>query len=104
LDKDGRLPVDLKPGVSARAEIVIAELENVLKIPVQCVTTHDGHKVVQVRRGEAVETVPVETGQFNDRFIEIHEGLTTGDQVSLSPQITESSESAKVKTQAATGR
>jgi multidrug efflux pump subunit AcrA (membrane-fusion protein) len=57
--------------------------------------------VVQVRRGEAVETVPVETGQFNDRFIEIHEGLTTGDQVSLSPQITES---AKVKTQAATGR
>jgi len=104
LDKDGRLPADLKPGVSARAEIVIAELENVLKIPVQCVTTHDGHKVVQVRRGEAVETVPVETGQFNDRFIEIHEGLTTGDQVSLSPQITESSESAKVKTQAATGR
>jgi HlyD family secretion protein len=83
------LPTDLKPGVSARAEIVIAELKNVLKIPVQCITTQRGQKVVQVKRGESVETVPVETGQFNDRFIEIRKGLTVGDQVSLSPKIVE---------------
>lgn len=99
-DEHNQLPKDLKPGVSARAEIVIAELENVLKIPVQCVTTRRGQKVVQVKRGEAVETVPVETGQFNARFIEIRKGLAVGDQVSLSPQIARSSKSEKSKTQA----
>ena len=88
-DEHNQLPTDLKPGVSARAEIVIAELKNVLKIPVQCITTQRGQKVVQVKRGESVETVPVETGQFNDRFIEIRKGLTVGDQVSLSPKIVE---------------
>jgi len=100
VDKEGRLPADLKPGVSARAEIVIAELENVLKIPVQCVTTQRGQKVVQVKRGESVKTVPVETGQFNDRFIEIRKGLSEGDQVSLSPKIVEPSKSDQGKTQA----
>ena len=100
VDKEGRLPADLKPGVSARAEIVIAELENVLKIPVQCVTSHGGKKVVQVKRGETIETVPVETGQFNDRFIEIRKGLTAGDQVSLTPQIARSSKSDPGKPQA----
>jgi len=101
VDKEGRLPADLKPGVSARAEIVIAELENVLKIPVQCVTTKGGKKVVLVKRGETIEIVPVETGQFSDRFIEIRSGLTEGDQVSLSPRIPESTQG---KTQAADGQ
>ncbi|MBC8326319.1 MAG: HlyD family efflux transporter periplasmic adaptor subunit [Verrucomicrobia subdivision 3 bacterium] len=101
VDKEGRLPSDLKPGVSARAEIVIAELESVLKIPVQCVTTKGGKKVVQVKRGETVEIVPVETGQFSDRFIEIRSGLIVGDQVSLSPQI---AEPTKGKAQAAVGQ
>ncbi len=104
VDKQGRLPADLKPGVSARAEIVIAELNDVLKIPVQCVTSHGGKKVVQVKRGETVKTVPVETGQFNDRFIEIRKGLSAGDQVSLSPKIAEPSKPNKGKTPTAAGR
>ena len=103
-DGQNQLPPDLKPGVSARAEIVIAELTDVLKIPVQCVTTLRGQKVVQIKRGDSVETVSVETGQFNERFIEIREGLTAGDQVSLSPKIEEPSKLNKGKTQAAVGR
>jgi len=42
----------------------------------------------------------VETGQFNDRFIEIRKGLTAGDQVSLTPQIARSSKSDPGKPQA----
>jgi len=102
-DEHNQLPQDLKPGVSARAEIVIAELKDVLKIPVQCVTTLRGKKVVQIKRDDLVETVPVETGQFNERFIEIREGLTAGDQVSLSPKIDEPSKLTKGKTQTAGG-
>ena len=91
-DDQGRLPEDLKPGVSAKAEIIVAELENVLMVPVQSVTTYKGNKVVEVNRGESTEIVQVEAGQFNNRFIEIRSGLKEGDQVSLSPNIDENSE------------
>ena len=60
--------------------------------------------MLQIKRGDSVETVSVETGQFNERFIEIREGLTAGDQVSLSPKIEEPSKLNKGKTQAAVGR
>ena len=91
-DENSQLPEDLKPGVSAKAEIIVAELNDVLMVPVQSVTTYKGQKVVQVKRGENVEVVPVKTGQFNNRFIEIKDGLKEGDQVSLAPNIDENSE------------
>ena len=91
-DENSQLPEDLKPGVSAKAEIIIAELSDVLMVPVQSVTTYKGQKVVQVKRGENVVVVPVKTGQFNNRFIEIKDGLKEGDQVSLAPNIDENSE------------
>ena len=91
-DENSQLPEDLKPGVSAKAEIIIAELSDVLMVPVQSVTTYKGQKVVQVKRGENVVIVSVKTGQFNNRFIEIKDGLKEGDQVSLAPNIDENSE------------
>lgn len=86
-DVDNQLPEDLKPGVSAKAEIIVADLEDVLMVPVQSVTTYQGKKVVQVKQGELVKIVSVKTGQFNNRFIEIKRGLEEGDQVSLSPDV-----------------
>ena len=94
-DENDQLPEDLKPGVSAKAEIIIAELKNVLKVPVQSVTTHNGKKVVQVKRGQAIELVRVDTGQFNNHFIEVKAGLQEGDLVSLSPHIDEEAQAAQ---------
>ena len=91
-DENSQLPEDLKPGVSAKAEIIMAELNDVMMVPVQSVTTYIGQKVVQIKRGENVVVVPVKTGQFNNRFIEIKAGLKEGDQVSLAPNIDENSE------------
>tara|TARA_Y100001934_G_scaffold267222_1_gene347643 strand:+ start:795 stop:2516 length:1722 start_codon:yes stop_codon:yes gene_type:complete len=91
-DENSQLPEDLKPGVSAKAEIIMAELSDVMMVPVQSVTTYKGQKVVQVKRGENMVVVPVKTGQFNNRFIEIKDGLKQGDQVSLAPNIDENSE------------
>ena len=91
-DENSQLPEDLKPGVSAKAEIIVAELNDVMMVPVQSVTTYKGQKVVQVKRGENLVVVPVKTGQFNNRFIEIKDGLKEGDQVSLAPNIDENSE------------
>ncbi len=75
----------IKPGVSARAEIVITNIPSALTVPIQAVTTRKGQSVVYVKTGGSSEPVPVEVGMFNTKFIEIASGLQTGDQVLLSP-------------------
>jgi len=81
-----KLP-DVKPGVSARAEIVITNLEDVLKVPIQCVTTVNGNQVCYVRGRSEPKAIPVEIGLFNNKFIEIKAGLRSGDRILLSPPI-----------------
>jgi HlyD family secretion protein len=74
---------DLKPGVSARAEIIITNLVNALTVPLQAVTTVKGRQVCYVQSGATVASVPVVVGNFNDQFIEIKSGLKAGDRVML---------------------
>ncbi len=78
---------DIKPGASARAEIIITNLENVITVPIQCVTTVAGEQVCYVKTLAGPKPVPVEIGLFNNRFIEIKSGLESGDRVLLSPPI-----------------
>ena len=75
---------DIKPGVSGRAEIIVTNLQQVLTIPIQAVTTVKGQQVCYVQRGEKETPVAVEVGLFNDRMIEIRKGLNEGDRVLLS--------------------
>src|SRR5688572_27014588 len=81
---------DLKPGASARAEIVVTNLVNALTIPLQAVTTVKGKQVCYVQNDTALVAVPVVVGNFNDQFIEIRAGLKEGDQVALTPPATAS--------------
>ncbi|MBK1832730.1 efflux RND transporter periplasmic adaptor subunit [Roseibacillus ishigakijimensis] len=76
---------DIKPGVSARAEIVIQELSNVISVPIQAVTTQNGKQVCYLK-GED-EPTEIEVGLFNTKFIEVKSGLNPGDQVSLNPPL-----------------
>ncbi len=76
---------DLKPGVSARAEIIITNLTKVLSVPIHTVDRRRGENVCFIKKGSGVVPVPVTTGWFNDRFIEITEGLKEGDFVLLAP-------------------
>ncbi len=78
---------DVKPGVSARAEIVVTNLKNVLTVPIQAVTTIRGQQVCYVKKNGRSESAPVEIGMFNSRSIEIQSGLNEGDQVLLAPPI-----------------
>ena len=78
---------DVKPGVSARAEIVITNLEDVLKVPIQCVTTYNGNQVCYVKGLGGPKATPVEIGLFNNKFIEIQSGLSPGDRILLAPPI-----------------
>lgn len=76
---------DVKPGVSARAEIVITNIPQALTVPIQAVTTRKGKPTVFVQRGGQDEPVPVEVGLFNTKFIAINSGISEGDRVLLSP-------------------
>jgi HlyD family secretion protein len=78
-----KLP-DIKPGVSARAEVLITNLVNVVSVPIQSVTTRKGKQVVFLASAPQ-EPVPVIVGQYNTKFIQICSGLRDGDQVLLAP-------------------
>jgi len=81
---DDQLP-DVKPGVSARAEIIITNIANSISVPIQAVTTLKGKQVCYRLEGGQSRPVPVEVGLFNTRFIQIVSGLEEGDRVLLSP-------------------
>lgn len=75
----------LKPGVSARAEILVTNLPSVLSIPIQAVVIRPGASLCYVKRGADVEPLVITTGLFNDRLIEVTSGLHEGDLVLLAP-------------------
>jgi len=74
----------LKTGMTADVEVIINELHDVLFVPIQSVTTVEEKKICYVM-GSAVEKREVETGLFNENFVEIKSGLTVGEKVLLNP-------------------
>jgi hypothetical protein len=75
---------DVKPGVSARAEVVITNLNDVLTVPIQSVSTRKGEQVVFLASAPD-QPVKVDVGMYNTKFIEVLSGLKEGDQVLLAP-------------------
>jgi HlyD family secretion protein len=76
---------DVKPGVSAKAEIIITNITDTLSVPIQAVTTSRGRQVVYVPSGREPEPRPIEVGMYNTKYIQITSGLKEGDRVLLAP-------------------
>ena len=72
----------LKPGMSAKVEILVSRLQDVIYAPLQAITENNGKHYCQVINGIS-ERREVEVGEFNDEFIEIKRGLQAGEKVSL---------------------
>jgi hypothetical protein len=77
---------DVKPGVSARAEIIITNLAQALTVPIQAVSTRRGRQVVFLEEAPT-QPVPVEVGLYNTKFIQIVSGVREGDRVLLAPPL-----------------
>ncbi len=75
----------VKPGMSAKVEILVSKLPDVVHIPVQAVSLSEGKQVCYVVGGLKSERREVETGEFTDEFIEIKKGLKEGEKVLLRP-------------------
>ena len=75
----------VKPGMSAKVEILVNKVENCVYVPVQAVSPDSGKQVCFVSHGLKPERREVEIGEFNDEFIEVKNGLTEGERVLLRP-------------------
>ncbi len=92
-------PFPFKPGMSATAEIKTDLRANALSVPIQCVTIREEEEdekpkkdesaskdeIVFVYENEKVKLVKVKTGIQDDKYIEITEGLTEGQEVVTGP-------------------
>jgi len=87
---DGTHP-SLKPGMSARVEILVDSASDALIVPIQVVANRGGKKICFVINGAKAEEREVKTGLFNDTSVQITEGLQPGELVLLNPpRVTES--------------
>jgi HlyD family secretion protein len=76
----------LKPGMSAKVKIFVEQLNDVEIAPVQVVANRGGKKVCYVVTDDGdLSEREVETGLFNDTFVEITDGLEVGEKVLLVP-------------------
>lgn len=82
IDIEGK-DLDLKPGTSARVEVVIGERSDVLQVPLQAIRASGGKFHCWVDRNGVPERVEVRPGQSNESHIEIQSGLEEGWKVLL---------------------
>ena len=75
----------LKPGMSAKVEILVETLRNVKIVPVQVVENRAGKKFCYVATDSGPKEHEVITGAFNNTFVEIVSGLQVDEKVLLSP-------------------
>lgn len=81
-------PRGLRPGMTAAVEILVANLPNVLSVPVQAVVEKGGKFYCWVNAFAGVEKRPVVLGMSDNSRIEIKDGLKEGDDVLLNPRAT----------------
>ncbi|MFH1715983.1 MAG: efflux RND transporter periplasmic adaptor subunit [Planctomycetota bacterium] len=74
----------LKTGMTGKVTVIIDKLQDVLYVPIQSVVTVEDKKICYVA-GSPAEKREVETGLFNDNFVEIKSGLAEGEKVLLNP-------------------
>ena len=75
--------LELRAGISARVEILVQELEDVLHVPLHAVYAEEGRQFCFVwNDGESTER-KVEIGANNAHYVQITTGLSQGEQVLL---------------------
>jgi HlyD family secretion protein len=83
--------VDLRPGMSCRAEIFTDEKSGILAAPIQAIIIDEDlaenrtSYFAFVRDGEEVRRVEVDVGISDDTYQEIRDGLSEGDEIVIGP-------------------
>ena len=88
----------LLPAMTARVEIITAEKDDALAVPISALKTDSqgSYVVVDLGRGQT-ENRYVETGIYSDEYVEIVSGLSDGDSILVTYKAKESSSSSSKK-------
>ncbi|PLX14780.1 MAG: RND transporter [Salinivirgaceae bacterium] len=73
----------LKPGMTTSNEILVAQYENVLSVPIEAILATDTASYVFVKQGVGLDKREVQTGPSNDNFMIIETGIEEGEEVTL---------------------
>lgn len=73
--------LSLKPGMTAEAELVVIEKNNVLLIPTEAIKRENNRKYVEIKIDDEIEKRTIETGISSGGYTEIKEGLQKMDRV-----------------------
>lgn len=76
----------LKPGMTASVEILVADRKNVLRVPIEAVMEFGDKDFCFVKSGGTVERREIRLGLNNTTMIEVVSGLNEGDVVMLNPR------------------
>jgi hypothetical protein len=77
----------LRSRMSCKVNILVENLEDVIVVPIQVVSNRGGQKVCYVINSKGYEGRVVQTGLFNDTFVQVVEGLEEGEEVMLNPPL-----------------
>lgn len=75
---------DLKPGGTAKVEVLVTQLNNVTAVPVQAVFGKGGKYYVFADERGNTRPVEVEVGLASTEYVEVKKGLDVGQQIRLS--------------------
>ena len=78
-------PSELKPGMSANVEIILAQYDDELAIPVGAIVEQDGRFYCWVKTTNGTQQREISLGDSDDQFIVARTGVNEGDQVVLNP-------------------
>lgn len=70
-----------RPGMAVQAEVSIGTTEAALRVPLGALQRMEGRDVVFVRRGDTYAAAPVTLGVRDGAFVEVKNGLSSGDEV-----------------------
>jgi HlyD family secretion protein len=79
----------LKPGMSAKVETTVEELNDVTIVPIQAVANRGGKKVCYCVSTKGRQPREVQTGSFNEKFVQITDGLQVGEDILINPPLVE---------------
>lgn len=76
----------LRPGMTAEVEILIANLDNVLTVPVSAVVVKGDQFFGFVKTPDGPQKRELLLGLSNDRFVEVKDGVSEGEDILMNPR------------------
>lgn len=73
----------MRPGMTARVDIIVEAVEEVLSVPLKAVCEREGGPAVYVKNGRSFKLRRVTLGKRNSTRVVVEEGLVAGEEVAL---------------------